>query len=69
MDEFGGLVQTYARGTFCATGTVFPVLEAGARVPDVSVWANIREEARPLTEILGQGLSFLAFYLYDWSPT
>ena len=45
------------------------MLEAGARVPDVSVWANIREEARPLKEILGPGLSFLAFYLYDWSPT
>jgi hypothetical protein len=45
------------------------MLQAGARVPDVNVWADIREEARPLKEVLGQGLSFLAFYLYDWSPT
>lgn len=45
------------------------MLQAGDRVPDVSVWADIREEARPLTEILGLGLSLLAFYLYDWSPT
>jgi hypothetical protein len=45
------------------------MLNAGARVPDVNVWAGIREEARPLGEILGAGLSLLAFYLYDWSPT
>jgi hypothetical protein len=45
------------------------VLEAGAPVPDVNVWADIREEARPLKEILGPGVALLAFYLYDWSPT
>jgi hypothetical protein len=45
------------------------MLQAGARVPDVSVWSDIREEARPLKEILGPALSLLAFYLYDWSPT
>jgi hypothetical protein len=45
------------------------VLEAGDRVPDVNVWADIREEARPLKEILGPDLALLCFYLYDWSPT
>ena len=45
------------------------MLEAGAPVPDVNVWADIREEARALKEILGPGLSLLAFYVYDWSPT
>ena len=50
----------------CFDGSMLP---AGDRVPDVSVWADIREEARPLEEILGPGLSLLAFYLYDWSPT
>jgi hypothetical protein len=45
------------------------MLEAGTAVPDVSVWAAIREEARPLRDILGPGLSLLCFYVYDWSPT
>jgi hypothetical protein len=45
------------------------MLEAGVRVPDVRVWVDIREEARPLREILGEGWSLLCFYLYDWSPT
>ena len=45
------------------------MLEAGDRVPDVSVWTAPREEPRPLREVLGNGLSLLCFYLYDWSPT
>jgi peroxiredoxin len=45
------------------------VLEAGARVPEVNVWSDIREEARPLKDVLGSGLSLLLFYLFDWSPT
>jgi peroxiredoxin len=45
------------------------VLEAGARVPDVRVWADIREESKPLREILGSGLCLLCFYVWDWSPT
>jgi hypothetical protein len=45
------------------------MLEAGSSVPDVQVWADIREEARSLKEILGDGLALLCFYLYDWSPT
>jgi hypothetical protein len=44
------------------------VLEAGASVPDVQVWADIREEAKPLGEVLGDGLTLLCFYLHDWSP-
>jgi peroxiredoxin len=45
------------------------MLQAGDPVPDVAVWADIREGARPLKEILGAGLALLAFYLHDWSPT
>ena len=44
------------------------VLEAGSAVPDVSVWEAPREEARPLREVLGDGLSLLCFYIFDWSP-
>ena len=45
------------------------MLEAGDRVPDVQVWAAPREEARPLADVLGAGLSLLCFYVWDWSPT
>jgi hypothetical protein len=45
------------------------VLETGSSVPDVHVWAAIREEAQPLREVLGEGLTLLCFYVYDWSPT
>jgi hypothetical protein len=51
------------RVTFCS------VLGAGDIVPDVRVWTAPREEARPLREVLGAGLTMLAFYLWDWSPT
>jgi hypothetical protein len=45
------------------------MLEQGDRVPGVDVWAAPREEARPLREVLGEGLTLLCFYVYDWSPT
>lgn len=45
------------------------MLGPGDRAPDVMAWAAPREEARPLKELLGRGLTLLAFYLYDWSPT
>ncbi len=45
------------------------MLEPGSAVPEVHVWATIREEPRPLREVLGQGLSLLCFYVHDWSPT
>jgi hypothetical protein len=45
------------------------MLEAGARVPDVQVWASPREEARPLREVLGASLTLLCFYVHNWSPT
>jgi hypothetical protein len=45
------------------------VLARGDSVPDVQVWAAPREEARPLREVLGDGLSLLCFYVWDWSPT
>jgi hypothetical protein len=44
------------------------VLEAGAPVPDVQVWTDIREEPKPLRDVLGDGLTLLCFYLFDWSP-
>ena len=46
-----------------------PMLVPGDPVPDVQVWTAPREEARPLKEVLGAGLSLLCFYLWDWSPT
>lgn len=45
------------------------MLEAGDRVPDVLVWPAPMEEARPLADVLGEGLSLLCFYLWDYSPT
>jgi hypothetical protein len=45
------------------------MLGAGDGVPDVHVWAAPREDARPLQEVLGSGLSLLLFYVWDWSPT
>jgi hypothetical protein len=45
------------------------VLQAGESVPDVLVWTAVREEARPLRQVLGAGLALLCFYVYDWSPT
>jgi hypothetical protein len=45
------------------------VLGPGDRVPDVHVWASPREEARPLEQVLGTGLTLLCFYVWDWSPT
>lgn len=45
------------------------MLGRGDAVPDVSVWAGVREEARPLREVLGPGLTLLCFYVWDWSPT
>jgi hypothetical protein len=45
------------------------VLEPGSDVPEVVVWAAPGEDARPLREVLGAGLSLLCFYLWDWSPT
>ena len=44
------------------------MLEAGSSVPDVEVWTAIREEARPLKDVLGAGYALLCFYVYDWSP-
>jgi hypothetical protein len=45
------------------------MIERGASVPDVAVWAAVREEARSLRDVLGEGLSLLCFYVHDWSPT
>ncbi|MGH3079031.1 MAG: hypothetical protein ACRDPZ_12735 [Gaiellaceae bacterium] len=45
------------------------MLSAGDHVPDLQVWTAPREEARPLTHVLGAGYALLCFYLWDWSPT
>lgn len=45
------------------------MLGAGAPVPEVEVWTAVREEAKPLRDVLGDGLALLCFYLHDWSPT
>jgi hypothetical protein len=45
------------------------VLEAGYRVPDALVWTAPGEEAVHLRAALGDGLTLLCFYLWDWSPT
>ncbi len=44
------------------------MLEAGSAVPDVAVWTAPREEAQPLKDVLGEGVSLLCFYVFDWSP-
>jgi peroxiredoxin len=45
------------------------VLGAGDKVPDARVWTAPREGPRQLREMLGEGLTLLCFYLWDWSPT
>jgi peroxiredoxin len=45
------------------------MLAPGASVPDVLVWAPPGEEAQPLRQVLGEGLTLLLFYPFDWSPT
>ncbi len=45
------------------------MLGPGDRIPAVRVWTAPREEARPLHEVLGEGLTLLCFYVHDWSPT
>jgi hypothetical protein len=45
------------------------VLGVGDSVPDVRVWTAPREESQALAEVLGEGLSLLCFYVWDWSPT
>lgn len=45
------------------------MLEPGERVPDVRVWSTLGEDARALRDVLGEGLSLLCIYVYDWSPT
>ena len=45
------------------------MLEAGKAVPDVHVWTDVRAGPVRLSEVLGDGLKLLCFYLWDWSPT
>jgi hypothetical protein len=44
------------------------MLEPGDAVPDVPVWHAL-EAPVPIAQALGEGLSLLCFYLWDWSPT
>ena len=45
------------------------MLDPGDPVPDVEVWTDVRQEPRPLHDVLGADRSLLCFYLHDWSPT
>jgi hypothetical protein len=45
------------------------VLEPGDGVPDVEIWTEPRRSPERLREVLGEGLTLLCFYLWDWSPT
>ena len=45
------------------------MLEPRARVPDAQVWTAPGEEPAQLRHALGEGLTLLCFYLWDWSPT
>jgi hypothetical protein len=45
------------------------VLSAGDPVPDVEVWTEPRTSPERLHDVLGNGLTLLCFYLFDWSPT
>jgi hypothetical protein len=60
---------TSAKWPFRTVTVRVEMLGPGDRIPDVSVWTSPREEAHPLRDVLGSGLSLLLFYLYDWSPT
>jgi hypothetical protein len=44
------------------------VLEAGDRMPDVTVWTAPRETSTT-SELLAEGPLLLTFYLFDWSST
>jgi hypothetical protein len=44
------------------------VLEAGDRVPDVTVWIRPHEPVR-VPELTADGAVLLLFYLFDWSST
>jgi hypothetical protein len=44
------------------------VLEAGAQIPEASVWLGPREQVT-LGEITADGPALFFFYLFDWSAT
>ena len=45
------------------------MLGPGDSVPDVRVWTARGKEPETLQEVLGDGLTLLCFYVFDWSPT
>lgn len=46
------------------------MLAAGDRIPDARVWTKPGADPVELREALaGDGLAFLCFYPFDWSPT
>jgi hypothetical protein len=45
------------------------MLGPGDPVPDVRVWTVPGKEPEALREILGEGLTLLCFYVFDFSPT
>jgi hypothetical protein len=44
------------------------MLEAGAQIPDATVWTAPRQPAR-LPDVLAGGPALVLFYLFDWSAT
>ena len=44
------------------------MLEAGARIPEATVFRNPGEPV-PLLELVADGPVLLFFYLFDWSST
>jgi peroxiredoxin len=45
------------------------MLKPGDTVPDARIWVAPEEKPVQLRDALGDGLVFLCFYLFDWSPT
>ena len=45
------------------------MLGPGDLVPDVEIWTEPRKGPERLGDVLGEGLTLLCFYLWDWSPT
>lgn len=43
------------------------MLEGGDPVPEVRVWTTLGEDTRLLRDVLGDGLSLLCVYVFDWT--
>jgi len=45
------------------------MLGPGDPVPRAKVWVAPGQDPEDLTNVVGEGLVLLCFYLFDWSPT